>query len=60
MIKELPAQTSALLSYIDPVSAIILSAVFLREELSVSGLVGAVLVLGSTVLSELSLPHKEQ
>jgi len=59
-IKELPAQTSALLSYIDPVSAIILSAVFLREELSVSGLVGAVLVLGSTVLSELSLPHKEQ
>lgn len=59
-IKELPAQTSALLSYIDPVSAIILSAVFLREGLSVSGLVGAVLVLGSTLLSEISLPHKEQ
>lgn len=59
-IKELPAQTSALLSYIDPVSAIILSAVFLREGLTVSGLVGAVLVLGSTLLSELSLPHKNK
>lgn len=58
-IKDLPAQTSALLSYIDPVSAIILSAVFLREGLTVSGLVGAVLVLGSTVLSEISVPHKE-
>ena len=59
-IKELPAQTSALLSYIDPVSAIILSAVFLREGLSATGFVGAVLVLGSTLLSELSLPHKNK
>lgn len=59
-IKELPAQTSALLSYIDPVSAIILSAVFLREGLTPSGIVGAVLVLGATVLSELSLPHRSK
>ncbi len=57
-IKELPAQTSALLSYIDPVSAIILSAVFLREGLTLSGGVGAVLVLGSTLLSELSFSRK--
>ena len=59
-IKELPAQTSALLSYIDPVSAIILSAVFLREGLNASGVIGAVLVLGATLLSELSLPHKSE
>ncbi len=59
-IKELPAQTSALLSYIDPVSAIILSAVFLREGLTASGVIGAVLVLGATLLSELSLPHKSK
>ncbi len=59
-IKELPAQTSALLSYIDPVSAIILSAVFLQEGLTPAGLVGAVLVLGATLLSELSLPHKSK
>lgn len=59
-IKELPAQTSALLSYIDPVSAIILSAVFLGERLTASGVIGAVLVLGATLLSELSLPHKNK
>ena len=59
-IKELPAQTSALLSYIDPVSAIFLSAVFLREGLTATGLIGAVLVLGSTLFSELSLSHREK
>ena len=59
-IKELPAQTSALLSYIDPVSAIILSAVFLGEGLTASGVIGAVLVLGATLLSELSVPHKSK
>lgn len=59
-IKELPAQTSALLSYIDPVSAIILSAVFLGERLTASGMIGAVLVLGATLLSELSLPNKNK
>ena len=52
-IKELPAQTSALFSYIDPVSAIILSALFLGERLTVFSAIGAVLVLGSTLLSEL-------
>lgn len=58
-IKELPTQTSALLSYIDPVSAIILSAIFLREGLTPSGLVGAVLILGATLCSEL-LPERNK
>ena len=58
-IKELPAQTSALLSYIDPVSAIILSAVFLREGLTATGSIGAVLVLGATLFSELPLERKK-
>jgi len=59
-IKELPAQTSALFSYIDPVSAIILSALFLNEHLTLFSGIGAILVLGSTLLSELSLPAKKQ
>ena len=59
-IKELPAQTSALFSYIDPVSAIILSALFLNEHLTLFSGIGAVLVLGSTLLSDLSLPAKKQ
>lgn len=40
-ICELPAQTTAIFSYIDPVAAIILSAVFLDEKLGFSGAAGA-------------------
>ena len=57
-IKDLPAQTAAIFSYIDPVVAIILSALFLSEPLSPLGIVGAVLVLGSTLICE--LPSKKQ
>ena len=57
-IPHLPAQTSALLSYIDPVVAILLSALLLHEPMDALCAIGAVLVLGSTVLSEL-LPHKK-
>ena len=49
----LKAQTIALFSYIDPITAILLSALLLHEELSLYGLIGAVLVLGSTIASEL-------
>ncbi len=51
-IGKLKAQTVALLSYIDPVSAIILSAVILNENMGITAIVGAVLVLGSTLVSE--------
>lgn len=54
-IRDIPAQTAALFSYIDPVAAIFLSAVFLKEQLTLPGVIGAVLVLGSTLLSELPL-----
>lgn len=52
-IPHLKAQTTALFSYIDPVTALFLSAVLLHEPLSGTGLLGAVLILGSAVLSEL-------
>ena len=51
-IAALPAQTSALYSYLDPILAIILSFIFLREPLSLSGIIGAVLILGAAILSE--------
>ena len=53
-LKDLPAQTSAILSYIDPVSAIILSAILLNEKMTVFGIIGAVLLLGAMLCSELS------
>ena len=49
----LPVQTSAICSYIDPVVAILASAVILREPMSFLSAVGAVLVLGSTLAGEL-------
>lgn len=51
-LDALPAQTVALLSYIDPVSALLFAAIFLGEGLSVPGIVGAVLILGAAAFSE--------
>ena len=52
-IQRVTAQTAALMSYIDPVVAILLSALVLREHMGVPEAVGAVLVLGATLVSEL-------
>ena len=49
----LPAQTVALCSYMDPVTAVLLSALVLREPLGAAGAVGAALVLGAALVSEL-------
>ncbi|MBR5312603.1 MAG: EamA family transporter [Clostridia bacterium] len=51
-IGRLPVQTAALLSYIDPVVAVLLSALVLHEPLTLTGILGAALVLGSTMISE--------
>lgn len=53
-ISNLPAQTVAIFSYIDPVVAIILSAVFLNEKMGILEIIGAVLILGSTIMCELN------
>lgn len=52
-IKELPAQTVAVFSYIDPILAVLISAVFLKEKMDVLSAVGAILILGSTFVSEM-------
>ena len=51
-MKELSSQSIAVLSYIDPVSALILSAVILHEGLSMYGITGAVLIIGAALFSE--------
>ena len=50
---SLKAQTIALFSYVDPVVAVLLSTLLLGENIGVSGFIGAVLILGSTMISEL-------
>ena len=49
----LRAQSVALLSYIDPVAALLFSALLLREPLSAAGIVGAAMIIGSAVISEI-------
>lgn len=54
-LQKLPAQTSSLISYADPLTALIVSALFLGEKLGIVQLLGAVLILGGACLGELKL-----
>ena len=49
---KLSGQTIAVYSYIDPAFAVVLSVAVLGENPGVLGIIGAVLILGSTLLSE--------
>lgn len=57
-MKDIKAQTIAIFSYIDPIVAILLSALLLKESIGITGVIGAVLVLGSTFISE--MPEKQK
>ena len=52
-VNRLPAATSAIFSYIDPVFAVILSAIVLKEPFTVFSALGALIILGATLVSEL-------
>lgn len=52
-MQGLKTHTVALFSYIDPVTALVLSHVILHEELTFLGIFGAVLILGSALISGL-------
>lgn len=51
-LKNLKAQTAAIFSYIDPAVSILASVLFLKEELTLYGVIGGVLILGSAFFSE--------
>ena len=48
----LRVQTIAVFSYIDPVSALLFSALLLGEPLSMPQIIGAVMIIGSAMISE--------
>lgn len=48
----LRAQTIAVMSYLDPVSALLFSAFLLREPISAAAIPGALLILGAALISE--------
>ena len=52
-IGKLEAKSVAIMSYIDPVVAVILSAVILKETLNIWTVIGAVCIIGAALFSEL-------
>jgi len=52
-LKELPGQKAAILSYIDPLVAVIISVTILGEPMSLWQVVGGVLILGFTLWNEI-------
>lgn len=52
-LRSLKAQTVAILSYIDPLIAVLLSALVLKEPFGWKEAAGAVLILGAALISEL-------
>jgi RarD protein len=56
---KLPAQSVALFSYLDPATAVILSATVLREYMGAWQIVGAVLVMAASILGDITLPKKK-
>ena len=52
-LQKLPAQSVALISYVDPVSALVFSAVFLHEAMTPFQILGAVLIIGGAIFGEL-------
>lgn len=55
-----PAQTAAIVSYIDPVVALLISVTVLGEKLGMVGWIGAVLILGAALISELNIGKRRR
>ena len=51
-MKDLKAQSIAILGYIDPVSSVVFSIFLLREPFSIYQLIGGVIILLSAIISE--------
>ena len=52
-ISELPIQTVAVCGYIDPLSALIFSSIFLKENLSFIQIIGAICIFSGVLFTEL-------
>ena len=52
-LKELPGQETAILSYIDPLVAVLVSVFVLSEQMTAVQLLGGVLILGFTLWNEI-------
>ena len=53
-LKELPGQKAAILSYIDPLVAVVISVTILGEPMTIPQIIGGSLILGFTLWNEIS------
>ena len=58
-LKELKGQEAAILSYIDPLVAVLISVLILGERMTIVQLVGGAFILGFTLWNELSAEKQE-
>ena len=58
-LKELPGQKAAILSYIDPLVAVLISVTVLGEAMTLWQVIGGILILGFTLWNEIS-PKPQQ
>lgn len=59
-LKELSGQKTAILSYIDPLVAVLVSVFILNEGITVLQIIGGILILGFTLWNEISPKHKKK
>ena len=57
-LKELPGQKAAILSYIDPLVAVVVSICILKETMTLWQVIGGFLILAFTLLNELDFKKK--
>lgn len=57
-LKELPGQKAAILSYIDPLVAVLISVFILGESMTLWQIIGGLLILGFTLWNELVVSNK--
>ena len=51
-LKELPGQEAAILSYVDPLMAVVISVAILGESISLPQIIGGILILGFSIWNE--------
>ncbi|GMA63041.1 DMT family transporter [Alicyclobacillus fastidiosus] len=59
-MKGLKGQSIAVLSYIDPLTSLLISAFVFRERMAAFQIIGAVLLLGSTFISEVRISLQQR
>ena len=56
-LKEMPGQEAAILSYIDPLVAVLISVFILGEQMTLVQILGGALILGFTLWNEIQPKH---